>query len=164
MMGMTKGWLGFLRQQFPRGSRIQLIEMTDPYHPVEPGTMGTLEFIDDAGTFHMRWDDGRSLGLAPGEDQFTIFPGGSIQTAHFRDMAERIKAASGPSAVLEEALLEEACRQWYAFIQESPERSDGEGFAGFYREICQQLLNDPGFMENFRKGLSQEPLEMGGLR
>ncbi|MFR2737482.1 MAG: hypothetical protein ACLTA2_01975 [[Clostridium] innocuum] len=34
-----------------------------------------------------------------------------------------------------EAVLEEACRQWYDFIEDAPERKDGEGFADFFYEI-----------------------------
>lgn len=34
-----------------------------------------------------------------------------------------------------EPCLEEACRQWCAFIDEAPERKDGEGFAAFFYEI-----------------------------
>lgn len=32
-------------------------------------------------------------------------------------------------------VLEEACRQWCCFIDEVPERKDGEGFASFFYEI-----------------------------
>ena len=44
--------------------------MKDPYAPVPAGTRGTVKFVDDMGTIFPEWDNGRSLGVVPGEDSF----------------------------------------------------------------------------------------------
>ena len=61
-----------LKKMYPAGTRIQLDHMDDPFHPVASGTMGTVKFVDDAGTIHMSWDSGSSLGLCPDSDEFHI--------------------------------------------------------------------------------------------
>lgn len=35
----------------------------DPYSRLTPGTLGTVEMIDDVGTVHVKWDDGGNLGM-----------------------------------------------------------------------------------------------------
>jgi hypothetical protein len=45
------------------GKRVRLIRCDDPYTHLEPGTTGTVGFVDDMGTVHVRWDDGHYLGL-----------------------------------------------------------------------------------------------------
>lgn len=58
------------KDAYPPGTRVMLLHMNDPYAPVEDGMRGTVKFVDDMGTIHMNWDNGRSLGIAPGEDSF----------------------------------------------------------------------------------------------
>lgn len=59
-----------LKERYPEGTRIELISMNDPLSPVPSGTKGTVAMVDDAGTIHMVWDNGRTLGIIPGEDSF----------------------------------------------------------------------------------------------
>ena len=59
-----------MKNNYPVGTRIELINMNDPYSPVEPGTRGTVAYVDDIGQIGMKWDNGRSLSLVPGEDSF----------------------------------------------------------------------------------------------
>lgn len=55
--------------QYPNGARLELISMEDP-QAVPPGTRGTVQFVDDVGSIHMNWDNGRTLALVPKEDSF----------------------------------------------------------------------------------------------
>lgn len=45
------------------GDRIALVHTADPHTRLEPGATGTVEFVDDAGTVHVAWDNGATLGL-----------------------------------------------------------------------------------------------------
>ncbi len=58
-----------LKQRYPEGTRICLDHMED-LCPVENGTCGTVQFVDDAGTLHFKFDDGRTLGVIPYVDKF----------------------------------------------------------------------------------------------
>ena len=40
-----------IKEQYPVGTRIELISMDDPYTPVESGMMGTVVIVDGAGTY-----------------------------------------------------------------------------------------------------------------
>lgn len=61
-----------LKEKYPKGTKIRCIQMNDPYHPVPSGTIGIVEHVDDAGTIHMHWENGSSLGLIENEDVFEV--------------------------------------------------------------------------------------------
>jgi hypothetical protein len=61
-----------IKEKYPPGTRIEVIHMDDPYAPLEPGMHGTVEGVDDIGTLHMKWDNGRTLGVVSGEDSFKV--------------------------------------------------------------------------------------------
>lgn len=44
--------------------------MDDPYRKIPKGTIGTVEFVDDAGQIHTCWHGHGSLPLIYGEDEW----------------------------------------------------------------------------------------------
>lgn len=58
-----------LREQYPAGTRILVNSMYDDPRPLPPGSRGTVSCVDDMGTIHVNWDNGRALGLVP-EDSY----------------------------------------------------------------------------------------------
>ena len=58
-----------IRRQYPKGTRVELVKMDDPFNTVlHPGSKGTVVAVDDIGTIHIAWDCGSSLGIVFGED------------------------------------------------------------------------------------------------
>lgn len=57
-----------VRQQYPKGCRVALDTMSDPYTDLKPGDEGTVSFVDDIATIHIQWDSGSNLGAAYGVD------------------------------------------------------------------------------------------------
>lgn len=66
-------YVSSMKKIFTPGLRIKLESMKDPY-AVPNGTLGTVDYVDDAGQIHMKWDNGSSLALIYGEDIFQIIP------------------------------------------------------------------------------------------
>lgn len=58
-----------LRDYYPKGARVELICMDDPYSKLKPGDKGTVIAVDDIGTVHIAWDNGSTLGAAYGVDR-----------------------------------------------------------------------------------------------
>ena len=59
-----------IQQEYPQGTRIVLLQMGDDPNPIPPNTRGTVNFVDDIGTVFVQFDNGRSLGMALGEDSY----------------------------------------------------------------------------------------------
>ena len=71
-MRIDRDYIQYLKDHYPKGTRIQLDSMGDDPRPIEPGTMGTVRLVDDMGTIHCNFDNGRRMGIIPGEDCFHI--------------------------------------------------------------------------------------------
>ena len=65
----SKERLAELRNEYPVGSRVELISMDDPQAPPK-GARGTVRGVDDIGNLLVRWDNGSGLNLIIGEDRF----------------------------------------------------------------------------------------------
>ena len=66
----SRGQVEFTRSCYPPGTRIVLNSMNDSFALVEPGTRGTVRYVDDASMVGVAWDNGRSLTLIPDVDSF----------------------------------------------------------------------------------------------
>lgn len=71
MLGLDERSLGKLMKKYPEGTRVELISMNDVQAPPK-GTLGTVFYVDDIGTIHVRWDNGLSLGVVYGEDECRV--------------------------------------------------------------------------------------------
>lgn len=69
----TREQVDRIKELYPIGTVIELTaDMDDAYAPIPKGTKGEIASIDDVGTLHMNWSNGRSLGVVVGEDSFKV--------------------------------------------------------------------------------------------
>ena len=61
-----------IKKMYPKGTRIQIERMKDPYHPIERGTKGIVDYVDDVGTLHCTFDNGRCQGVVTDADIFHV--------------------------------------------------------------------------------------------
>lgn len=61
-----------LQEKYPTGTTVMCILMSDDPYPVPSGTRGVVTGIDDMNQIHVNWENGSSLALIPGIDEFTI--------------------------------------------------------------------------------------------
>lgn len=58
-----------IRAEFPKGTRVVLDYMNDPYRDMPSGMEGIVRGVDDTGTIFVNWSNGSGLGVVYGEDQ-----------------------------------------------------------------------------------------------
>lgn len=59
-----------IRAQYPPGTWVKLVQLSDPQAP-PPGTIGEVIAVDDAGQLVMKWRNGSSLSVIIGVDTVT---------------------------------------------------------------------------------------------
>ena len=66
------------KKAYPCGTRVELTaDMAG--ESIRKGTCGTVVLVDDIGSIHVEWDNGRTLALIPGEDSFRRFEEREVQ-------------------------------------------------------------------------------------
>lgn len=60
----------YYKDTYPPGTRIILVSMGKDPNPISDGTKGTVVCVDDIGTVHVKFDNGRLLGMCPEVDRF----------------------------------------------------------------------------------------------
>ena len=68
---LTQEEIQRIKDIYIKGTKIYLIKMRDKYAP-PPKTIGTVEFVDDIGQIHCNWDNGSTLAIIVGVDQFKV--------------------------------------------------------------------------------------------
>lgn len=58
-----------LREEYPPGTEVELIEMSAPYRDMPDGMKRKVLCVDDTGTVHVAWENGSTLGAAYGFDR-----------------------------------------------------------------------------------------------
>ena len=67
MRMISKETLRALRERYPAGTRVELVQMDDAQAP-PVGTKGTVRGVDDMGSIMVAWDNGCGLSVAYGAD------------------------------------------------------------------------------------------------
>ena len=68
---ISKEALQALRERFPKGTLVELLQMDDP-QPPPIGTKGTVRGVDDIGSIMVAWDNGCGLSVIWGEDECRV--------------------------------------------------------------------------------------------
>ena len=67
MRMISKETLRALRERYPKGTRVELVQMDDSQAP-PVGTKGTVRGVDDMGSIMVAWDNGSGLNVVYGVD------------------------------------------------------------------------------------------------
>ena len=85
------------KEQYPPGTRIELLCMGSDPRPVKSRTRGTVVCVDALGTLHCDFDDGRRLGVIPGEDAFRTLTDEEVQSERQKQNHENEEVTDSPA-------------------------------------------------------------------
>jgi len=68
-----------------KGDRLELVHINDKFTNLNPGDKGTIDYIDDLKNIHMKWDNGSTLSLIPGVDEYFLIKNTEINELYDTD-------------------------------------------------------------------------------
>ena len=77
-----------VRETYPKGARVELVSMSDPYTTLKPGDHGTVDSVDDTGSVFVNWDNGSTLGVVYGVDEIRLLSKDEVIKAQCRKVAK----------------------------------------------------------------------------
>ena len=69
-----KDFVERMRNQYPPGTRVEVISLCNEEEHLKPGMKGTVVAVDDQPALLVDWDNGSSLSLLIGQDSFRVLP------------------------------------------------------------------------------------------
>ncbi len=80
---LTTEQVARIKEQYPKGTVIELEDMYEEVNPVPSGTCGIVMGVDDAGQILMNWNNGRTLSLIANKDSFKVIPNNTVTEQQF---------------------------------------------------------------------------------
>ena len=69
-----KDFVERMRNQYPPGTRVEVISLCNEEEHLKPGMKGPVMGVDDQPALLVNWDNGSSLSLLIGKDHFRVVP------------------------------------------------------------------------------------------
>ena len=69
-----RDYVAHMREKYPPGTRVEGVSLCNEEEHLKPGTKGTVVGVDDQPALLVHWDNGSSLSLLIGQDQFRVIP------------------------------------------------------------------------------------------
>ena len=107
---ISKTTLEARRARYIKGTRVELVAMTDPYTKLKPGDLGTVDFVDDTGTVFIIWDSGSHLGVVFGEDEIRMIS----KTEVIKDQCRKVASTGRTNMFDTKAVFEIAIEMGFA--------------------------------------------------
>ena len=61
-----------MQEKYPPGTRVEVVSLCNEEEHLKPGMKGTVVAVDDQPALLVNWDNGSSLSLLIGQDQFAV--------------------------------------------------------------------------------------------